>query len=53
MKIDVTRIQFEDLTRDLLARTETTTSLVVKQAGLDWQQIDRVLLVGGSSRIRW
>ena len=51
MQIEVTRQQFEDLTRDLLERTETTTSLVVKQAGLDWPQIDRVLLVGGSSRM--
>ena len=51
MRIDVTRAQFEDLTRDLMERTETTTSLVIKQAGLNWQQIDRVLLVGGSSRM--
>jgi molecular chaperone DnaK len=51
MRVDVTRAQFEDLTRDLMERTETTTSLVIKQAGLDWQQIDRVLLVGGSSRM--
>jgi molecular chaperone DnaK (HSP70) len=39
------------MTRDLLERTETTTSLVIKQAGLQWPQIDRVLLVGGSSRM--
>ncbi len=51
MRIEITREQFEDLTRDLLERTETTTSLVVKDAGLEWAQIDRVLLVGGSSRI--
>ena len=51
MRIDVTRTQFEELTRDLVERTETTTSLVVKQAGLTWQQIDLVLLVGGSSRM--
>jgi len=51
MKVEVTRDQFEDLIRDLIERTETTTSLVVKQAGLDWSQIHRVLLVGGSSRI--
>lgn len=51
MRIDVTREQFEEITRDLLERTETTTSLVVKQAGLEWRQIDRVLLVGGSSRM--
>jgi molecular chaperone DnaK len=51
MRIEVTRERFEDLTRDLVERTETTTSLVVKQAGLSWPQIDRVLLVGGSGRM--
>jgi molecular chaperone DnaK len=28
-----------------------TTNLVVRQAGLDWSQIDRVLLVGGATRM--
>ncbi len=51
MKIEVTRQVFHDLTRDLLERTETTTSLVIKEAGLAWPQIDRVLLVGGSIRM--
>jgi molecular chaperone DnaK len=51
MRIEVSRGEFEELTADLLARTETTTSLVVRQAGLDWSQIDRLLLVGGSSRM--
>ena len=51
MRIEVTRERFEDITRDLLERTETTTSLVVKQAGLTWSDIDRVLLVGGSGRM--
>jgi molecular chaperone DnaK len=51
MRVEITRNLFEDLTRDLVERTETTTSLVIKQAGLDWSGIDRVLLVGGSSRM--
>jgi molecular chaperone DnaK len=51
MRVEVTRSLLEDLTRDLVERTETTTSLVIKQAGLDWSRIDRVLLVGGSSRM--
>ncbi|MEX0817936.1 MAG: Hsp70 family protein, partial [Pirellulaceae bacterium] len=51
LRLEVTRETFEDLTRDLLERTETTTSLIVKEAGLDRSQIDRVLLVGGSSRM--
>ena len=48
---EVTRQQFEELTGDLLGRTETTASLVVNQAGLTWDQIDRVLLVGGATRM--
>ncbi len=45
---EVSRQQFEDMTRDLVERSETTASLVVNQAGLTWDQIDRVLLVGGA-----
>ncbi|HEX4147829.1 MAG TPA: Hsp70 family protein, partial [Pirellulales bacterium] len=51
MRLEVTRSQFEELSRDLLERTETTTQLVLRQANIGWEGIDRVLLVGGSSRI--
>jgi molecular chaperone DnaK len=51
MRVTVTREQFQELTRDLLERTETTCSLVLAEAKLDWSKIDRVLLVGGSSRM--
>lgn len=51
MRIDVTRGEFEELIRDLVERTETTTSLVVRKTGLEWPEIDRLLLIGGSSRI--
>jgi molecular chaperone DnaK len=51
LRLGVTRDKFQELTRDLLERTETTTSLVLKEAGLDWSRIDRVLLVGGASRM--
>ncbi|HEV3004904.1 MAG TPA: Hsp70 family protein, partial [Pirellulales bacterium] len=51
MRIEVTRAQFEELTRDLLERTQATTAEVVKQAQLDWPGIDRVLLVGGATRM--
>ena len=51
MRQEITRTAFEDLTRDLLERTESTTALVMKQAGLEWDQVHRVLLVGGSSRM--
>src|SRR5262245_4895151 len=51
MKVEVTREQFEDATAALLGRTRTTTEIVVRQAGLNWGAIDKVLLVGGSTRM--
>ena len=52
LKLELTRGQFEEMTRDLLAQTQIVTDLVVKQqAKLNWPQVDRVLLVGGSTRM--
>lgn len=51
MRIVISRNEVNELTQDLIERTEITSSLVVKQAGLEWHEIDRVLLVGGCSRI--
>jgi molecular chaperone DnaK len=50
-RVEVTRDQFEELTFDLLDRTRFTTRQTLKAAGMDWPQIDRLLLVGGSSRM--
>ena len=50
-KVEVTREQFEEATAALLERTRVTTEIVVLQAGLTWPEIDRVLLVGGSTRM--
>jgi molecular chaperone DnaK len=53
----VTRGKFEELTADLLAQTETTTQLVVRQLQENgrlpggWADLDTVLLVGGSTRM--
>jgi molecular chaperone DnaK len=51
IKVEVSREEFEDLTAPLVSRTKTTTEIVLRQSGLTWGQIDRVLLVGGSSRM--
>jgi len=51
MRIEVTRQQFEEMTAHLLQRTEETASLVAQQAGLDWREIDRILVVGGATRM--
>src|SRR5262249_31899361 len=51
LKVEVTRQEFEEATAALLERTRLTTEIVVRQAGLTWADIDRVLLVGGSTRM--
>src|SRR5436305_48878 len=51
VRVEITRPQFQDMTRDLLDRTAFTTRQTLQAAGLEWGDIDRVLLVGGSSRM--
>jgi molecular chaperone DnaK len=51
LDIPVTRQVFESLTQDLLARTEQPVHTALGDAKLSPQQIDRVLLVGGSTRM--
>jgi len=50
-RVEVTRGQFEEATRDLLDRTRFTVSQTLSAARLGWNQIDRLLLVGGSTRM--
>jgi molecular chaperone DnaK len=51
LEVAITRALFEDLTADLLERTSYTTRQLLATTGLSWQQIDCLLLVGGSSRM--
>jgi molecular chaperone DnaK len=51
MTVPLSRAEFDALTRDLLVRTRLTSAQVVRQAGLTWDQVDRVLLVGGSTHM--
>lgn len=51
LSVAMTRADFENLTRDLLTRTRLTTQSVLRQAGLSWDKVDRLLLVGGSTHM--
>ncbi|MCA9262366.1 MAG: Hsp70 family protein, partial [Planctomycetales bacterium] len=51
VRSEITRQVFEELTFDLLDRTAFTTRQTLQASGLGWEDIDRVLLVGGSSRM--
>ncbi|MBO5483575.1 MAG: Hsp70 family protein, partial [Lachnospiraceae bacterium] len=51
MNITVSREKFERLTADLVERTKKPVLDALEQAGLTTQQLHKVLLVGGSTRI--
>lgn len=51
VRLEITREKFEEITHDLLDRTRFTTRQTLQAAGLAWENIDRVLLVGGSTRM--
>ena len=48
---ELTRDTFEELSADLLERTLFTNRQVLAAAKMDWKNIDRILLVGGSTRM--
>jgi molecular chaperone DnaK len=48
---DVDREQFEELTADLLERTAYTIRQLLADGRLQWKDVSRVLLVGGSTRM--
>lgn len=50
-QIQVTREQFQELTADLLERTAYTVRQLLADAKLQWEDVSRVLLVGGSTRM--
>ncbi|MDQ0507592.1 Heat shock protein 70 [Aedoeadaptatus ivorii] len=51
LNMDLTRAKFEELTADLVKKTEEPVLSALKDAGLSASEIDKVLLVGGSTRI--
>lgn len=51
LSIDLTREQFESFTSDLLDRCTDLCNIVLEEANLNWQQIDELLLAGGSTRM--
>ncbi len=47
----LTRAKFDELTADLVEKTMEPTKQVLRDAGVSASQVDKVLLVGGSTRI--
>ena len=51
LDLTLTRAKFDELTADLVERTMIPTRKAMEDAGLSGSDIDKILLVGGSSRI--
>ena len=51
LDITLTRAKFNELTADLVEKTIVPLNQALKDAGLSASQIDKVILVGGSTRI--
>ena len=51
LDMSLSRAKFEDLTADLIKRTMKPTRSAMKDAGVKAGDIDKILLVGGSTRI--
>ncbi len=51
LEMTLTRAKFEELTRDLLDMTVQPVRTAMKDAGLQPSDVDKILLVGGSTRM--
>ncbi|NLL81537.1 MAG: molecular chaperone DnaK [Tissierellia bacterium] len=51
LNMDITRAKFEELTSHLVDKTLEPVRAAIKDSGLSYSDIDKVLLVGGSTRI--
>ena len=51
LDVSLTRQKFDALTADLVEKTSEPMRLAMKDAGLTYSDIDKVILVGGSTRI--
>ncbi|MEG1547854.1 MAG: molecular chaperone DnaK [Clostridia bacterium] len=51
LDMTITRAKFDELTADLVGKTKESMHIAMKDAGLSSSQIDKVILVGGSTRI--
>lgn len=51
LEMEITRQKFDVLTKDLVDRTEEPMKLAMEDAGVSYKDLDKIILVGGSTRI--
>jgi len=51
LEYDLTRSKFDDITSDLVEKTSVSVHKALKDSKLTFEKIDKIILVGGSTRI--
>jgi molecular chaperone DnaK len=51
VKVEITRQQFEERSRDLIEKCKTICEMAMQEANMTWEKIDNILLVGGMTRM--
>ena len=51
VKVELTREQFEKMTRHLVEKCKTICEIVMQEAKMQWSQMNKILLVGGMTRM--
>ena len=51
VKLELTRDEFEKRSRHLLEKSKAICEIVMQEAKMNWDQVDRVLLTGGMTRM--
>jgi molecular chaperone DnaK len=51
VKVEMTREEFEQKTRHLVEKCKTICEMVLQEARMEWSDIDKVLMVGGMTRM--
>jgi molecular chaperone DnaK len=51
IKVELKRKEFETQTRQLIEKCKTICEIVMQEAKLKWENIDKILLVGGMTRM--
>src|ERR1041385_3779198 len=51
VKVELTREDFEKMTKHLIEKCKAICEIVMREAKLDWSQVNKILLVGGMTRM--
>ena len=51
VKLEMTREEFEKMTKHLVEKCKAICEIVMREAKMQWSQVDKILLVGGMTRM--